>query len=287
MAKKTFTPEIESYRHQCSANVPATREEEWMLFYSANGNCEITLDSKATFCLPARHLLFFDTPQDGNFHIKIHGTRLCHHFIFRGMAELLAMWKKQYAAQSDILNFLHGHSGGVMLVDTENENSHTTLREINNELQRTYPFCEEIVQHLMTLLMLKLARSLRAHYRATGIYYIKQVKQFITAHSDNQLSIQQISNVIGIHRSYLQMLFKKHTGHSIVEYINHVRIGKSMLLLNTTNQPIIDIALSVGFNNRQHFTRTFTKYVGCSPSDYRQMHVSSDLRGISAASERP
>ena len=46
-------------------------------------------------------------------------------------------------------------------------------------------------------------------------------------------------------------------------------------LLNTTSLPIIDIAMETGFNNRQHFTRTFGKLYGMPPHEYRHVnHVS-------------
>ena len=47
-------------------------------------------------------------------------------------------------------------------------------------------------------------------------------------------------------------------------------IEKAKILLETSSLPIPDIAVSVGFNNRQHFTYTFLKLVGCSPALFRK-----------------
>lgn len=57
---------------------------------------------------------------------------------------------------------------------------------------------------------------------------------------------------------------------SIIDKVNELRIEKAKLLLETSHMPIIDIAISVGFNNRRHFTHTFLKRTGSSPAIYRK-----------------
>jgi len=77
--------------------------------------------------------------------------------------------------------------------------------------------------------------------------------------------------------SYLQRLFKEHIGQSIIDKINELKIAKAKLLLEISCLPIIDIAVTVGFHNRQHFTLVFTKIIGCSPSLYRKQKGNNQL----------
>jgi len=258
-----------------NAQMTFTPEDDWLLAYSVNGICLLNADG-LDYRLPARHLLLLDTHQLNCCSFECDESSTCQVFVFSGTACLLPIWKQQFPSLPVLTENIQSRLNGLMLVDTENERVYAILREITNE-QSNLPLHGYILQQLTILLLLKLMRSQQAHYRATGIHYIKKAKQFITTHTDGDLPIQSIADALGIHRSYLQMLFKKYTGHSIVDYVNHVRIGKAMLLLTTTTRPIIDIGLDVGFNNRQHFTRTFVKYAGVSPREYRRIHTSAAI----------
>jgi YesN/AraC family two-component response regulator len=53
------------------------------------------------------------------------------------------------------------------------------------------------------------------------------------------------------------------------DYVNHARIKESQYLLQTTNHSILDISISVGFNNQNYFTTIFKKLTGITPKQYR------------------
>ena len=57
---------------------------------------------------------------------------------------------------------------------------------------------------------------------------------------------------------------------TITEYISSVRIEHAKNLLATTSAPIGSIALNVGIDDANYFTRIFKKFVGMSPTEYRQ-----------------
>lgn len=97
-----------------------------------------------------------------------------------------------------------------------------------------------------------------------AIYYIQQ------NYSSADLSIEEISKAIFISPAYLGRLFKKVKGYSITEYINKVRIEQSKRLLQETDQIIKTVAKNVGFKDRSYFSKTFKRYVGLSPGNYRR-----------------
>ncbi len=87
---------------------------------------------------------------------------------------------------------------------------------------------------------------------------------------DDNLSTKKIAEQLHLSSAYLSSVFKKHMNTNITSYINQQRVSHAMSLLTTTSMPIIDIGIHVGFNNRQHFARTFRMYANCSPLEFRK-----------------
>lgn len=101
--------------------------------------------------------------------------------------------------------------------------------------------------------------------------YIETVKSFIGENFSENLTIAQIAQTVNLHSNYLERLFKKAESCTIMDYMNHQRILKAAYLLRSTNRPIESIAYEVGFNNRQHFSKMFNRFIKMSPREYRTL----------------
>ncbi|XME02413.1 helix-turn-helix domain-containing protein [Lachnospiraceae bacterium C1.1] len=88
---------------------------------------------------------------------------------------------------------------------------------------------------------------------------------------DNDLSLQSTAAALSINKSYLSALFKRETKVTFTEYVNSRRIERAIFLLNTTSQPIQEIAGSCGINDVTYFTRIFKQDKGITPSQYRKL----------------
>lgn len=80
---------------------------------------------------------------------------------------------------------------------------------------------------------------------------------------DSLLKIAHMSS------SNLMRVFRKATGQTPIEYLIRLRIQKAMELLQNTDMTITEIAMEVGFNDSNYFTRQFRKIVGESPRQFR------------------
>lgn len=69
--------------------------------------------------------------------------------------------------------------------------------------------------------------------------------------------------------NYVSQLFKKEAGVTFIHYITQKRLEDAKELLTTTQKPLTDIALEVGFNDTFHFIKTFKKFMGMTPGQYR------------------
>ena len=76
-----------------------------------------------------------------------------------------------------------------------------------------------------------------------------------------------------MNEQYFCRFFKKALGKSPISYLNEYRIKQAMLLLQTTDMPVMDICLDCGFNNLGNFLREFKKNTGLTPLQYRKCHA--------------
>jgi AraC family transcriptional regulator, melibiose operon regulatory protein len=152
-------------------------------------------------------------------------------------------------------------------------NLHTMISELHKQLQNPTDEAENrIMQNLILaqiLVEIGRQRTKKSNLEG-GSRYVRNALYYLSNHFDQEIKIHEIAAAAGISIAYLQRLFKEQTGKTLVDKINDLRIEKAKFLLETSHLPVTDIAFSVGFNNRQHFTYTFYKLTGSSPAVYRK-----------------
>ena len=113
--------------------------------------------------------------------------------------------------------------------------------------------------------------SAECRNRAKASQYVSRIREYIHAsYSNSNLSLYMVAEQVGISPSYLSRLFKQEMQASFVDYVNSVRVEKSLELLRSSDLKIKDIAFQTGFNSMQNFFRIFKKLVGVTPGEYRQ-----------------
>lgn len=100
--------------------------------------------------------------------------------------------------------------------------------------------------------------------------YLDHALQFIHFNFAKNIQIPDIANYVGITRSYLFQIFKQNLDMSPKDYLLHYRMEHAKYLLETTNEPVKEIATSVGYNDPLTFSKIFSNLVGESPSEYRK-----------------
>lgn len=85
----------------------------------------------------------------------------------------------------------------------------------------------------------------------------------------SELSLSWLAKQCGVSESYLSTSFRKETGMTVTDCINKTRIRQALILLNTTELSIGEIASRCGFPDANYFSRVFRKQQGLSPKQYR------------------
>lgn len=87
-------------------------------------------------------------------------------------------------------------------------------------------------------------------------------------------NIGEIAEKMNLSISYFQHLYKDFFGNSIHKDIIHARIEQAAHLLERTDHSISEISRLCGYDNTEHFSRSFKKYKKMSPRNYRKTHIS-------------
>lgn len=101
--------------------------------------------------------------------------------------------------------------------------------------------------------------------------YLDQALRFIRHNYSYGITILEISDHIGIERSYLYKLFKKHLNVSPKEYLTDYRLLVAKELLWSTSLKTTEIAASCGFSDASVFCKNFKKHEGMTPIEYRNL----------------
>ena len=95
---------------------------------------------------------------------------------------------------------------------------------------------------------------------------VQKAQRYIQQHiSDPNLDVQHIVDHVGKSRYYFSRAFKKHTGHSLVQFIQKQRMDKAVELLMSRQYKVKEVADIVGYTEPAYFNAVFKKHFGYSP----------------------
>lgn len=112
--------------------------------------------------------------------------------------------------------------------------------------------------------------SKELHTGSTPFSYVETVKNYIREHYNEDLDLENLSNMVYLTPRYLSHIFKKETGYGINKYIKAMRMEKAKELLENTHMKIVSICTAVGYSNVSYFIQSFREYFGKSPEKFRK-----------------
>lgn len=153
------------------------------------------------------------------------------------------------------------------------------IESASGELKERPDGYRAMVTGLMYELIALLIRSCRekndspARFASGAASLIRYVK-------DNYRSPVNMNDLIAVSamsESNILRTFKRHLGCSPFQYISRLRLSDAADALVQTDKPITEIALDLGFNDSNYFTRSFRKHLGLSPREYRKKYLQESL----------
>jgi len=165
----------------------------------------------------------------------------------------------------------------IKLPDALRADAEPILRAMLAAYKGGGPYAPVYLRAYLTIFLTGIAEhlgTLRARgFQPGGNARLRDLIRFIHEHLDARLTLEDIARHFRTDRYYLCRYFKKHTGLSVMDYVNRMRIVNAEKLIVQNSHSITDIGLMVGFSNITNFDRTFKRYTGISPREYRGRNV--------------
>lgn len=108
--------------------------------------------------------------------------------------------------------------------------------------------------------------------------WIEQITEYIDNHYSETLTLAILADMCHGSPYHLQRTFKRINGITPIEYIQQTRISIAMQYLTNTNYTIMEISFAVGIPNTAHFATLFKKKTGYTPTNYRKMNHTKEVR---------
>ena len=90
------------------------------------------------------------------------------------------------------------------------------------------------------------------------------------------LSLSTIARMVYVSDSYMSRSFKSEMGLGLSEYLNRFRIERAQSLMIVDQVSVKTASALCGFEDYSYFLRTFKKYTGLTPKDFRKKHMRNE-----------
>ncbi len=128
---------------------------------------------------------------------------------------------------------------------------------------------EDVTNLNYRLVMDYAERMERLLYGGSSSKLVIDVNNYIRHHLSEPITVEGLAKFLGRGRCRLSTDFKKETGENLSEYILKQKVEEGKRFLRYTDKTVVDIAFFLGFSSQSHFSRTFKKYSGVTPNEYR------------------
>lgn len=185
-------------------------------------------------------------------------AQVAHHSLFR------SLFPEEDEACSDI-----------MLLNCDNP----AIGELYEKMLIEYSLCDtgyiEILRAYVIELFVTIFRTIKKEKTESCIErqrreMIEKAITYLRNNYSQEVKLEDLSMMSFLSRNYFCRLFKQHTGVTVSEYIQKVRMEEACRLLRETSGKVIDIAADVGYSDIKFFNTVFKRQTGKTPREYRK-----------------
>ncbi|GIP40896.1 hypothetical protein J31TS4_41760 [Paenibacillus sp. J31TS4] len=128
----------------------------------------------------------------------------------------------------------------------------------------------EVRSWLAENLLPSIIEALDAGYEQKLKSLSREICDYVDAHLETDLSLQQVAYHFGKSLSQMSRIFKEETGRTFSDYLIQIRMEKAKEWLVQSEMPIKEIAERLRYTTVQNFTRVFKQVTDMPPGQYRK-----------------
>lgn len=239
--------------------------EEIMIFYIEKGNAIIHCNSQS---IPVHSGDLVVTNYNDVHYQENCCTHLVESYIMFNLTFLLNS-KDDVCQTKYIRPLLQNHLRFQNKIENDSELVEQLMILIN-EYERKEPGYELLIKaglyHVLAMLFRSYAIPVTDKIKNRPQYQLQSVIKYVDEHYDQKITLQDLAAMANISPPHLCRLFKSITGMPPIAYINYLRINAAEKLLQESHLSVNEVALYVGFNDSNYFSRLFKKYKNITPT---------------------
>ena len=112
--------------------------------------------------------------------------------------------------------------------------------------------------------------SYEQHYENLQADSFQQIKLYIMENSQQNISLEMLSEKVGLSPIYISKMFKEKLGINYIDFLTECRIEKAKKMLADPEKSVKEITLEVGYHDPNYFSKVFKKMCNVSPREYRK-----------------
>ena len=188
--------------------------------------------------------------------------------------ELDAAWLDRIVAEDGELP-----AGSVVF---RRERANWLARHLHDEFRADDPAGRLAVEGLALALLADVARVAGGGSGPPPRWVDRAVEILHATATAEAPGLSEIAGEAGVHPVHLARVFRRHHGCSVGEYARRLRVQLATEGLRDDGVPIGRLAHRLGYADHSHFSRSFRRATGISPSEFRRRHGSARTGGASA-----
>lgn len=138
----------------------------------------------------------------------------------------------------------------------------------------------DICRALLSVIELLIPEKEKENDGSAKFPVIRNVVEYLNQHYMENISLENLARRFYFSPYYLARKFKDETGYTINQYVINRRMGEAERMLIYEKCSIGDIAKKTGYTNLQYFYKTFKKYSGCTPNEFKQLYKQEENRTV-------
>lgn len=100
--------------------------------------------------------------------------------------------------------------------------------------------------------------------------WLEKVKEYLNENFPAPPRLEELARAAGVHPTHLARVFRRFEHCTAGDYIRRIRIAEAQKRILAGDEPLVEIALETGFADQTHFTRSFKRVTGMTPTEFRR-----------------
>lgn len=145
-------------------------------------------------------------------------------------------------------------------------------RRIRQELHWQDTVSPLVINGLVFELLAAAVRRKRSLFedKSRPPHWLRTVHDYLHTCFQESFQLADVAQVVGVHPVHLSRVFRDYYNMSVGDYVRRLRLDWVTQQLTCSDDTLAHLAQTAGFSDQSHLTRTFKRYKGLTPGQYRR-----------------